>query len=69
MGGFGDLIDAVVVGEEDYTVRELAQKLSGVDMHRVQEIFFSCDTATFGLLVFITVIIYNDFLVGIRQSP
>lgn len=31
-----DTIDAVAIGEADYTVRELAQKLSGVDMQRVQ---------------------------------
>lgn len=31
-----DAIDAVAVGEADYTVRELAHKLSDVNMHRVQ---------------------------------
>ena len=35
-GGFGGLIDAVVVGEADYTVKELAQKLSQADLHAVQ---------------------------------
>lgn len=29
-------IDAIAVGEADYTVRELAKKLSGSDLHRVQ---------------------------------
>ena len=29
-------IDAVAVGEADYTVRDLAQKLSMADIHRVQ---------------------------------
>lgn len=31
------LIDAVAVGEADYTVRELAQRLSVAELHRVQE--------------------------------
>lgn len=35
-GGFGGAIDAVAVGEADYTVRELAQKLSEADLHRVR---------------------------------
>ena len=30
-------IDAIVVGEADYTIRELAQKLSDADLHMVQE--------------------------------
>ena len=35
-GGFGGLIDAVAVGEADYTLKELAQKLSQADLHAVQ---------------------------------
>ncbi len=31
-----DSIDAIAVGEGDYTIRELARKLTDVDMHRVQ---------------------------------
>ncbi len=31
-----DNIDAIAVGEADYTVREVAQKLSGIDMQRIQ---------------------------------
>jgi radical SAM superfamily enzyme YgiQ (UPF0313 family) len=36
VGGFGGLIDAVVIGEADYTLKELAQKLSQSDLHAVQ---------------------------------
>ena len=35
--GSAAVIDAVAVGEADYTIRELAQKLSVADLHRVQE--------------------------------
>lgn len=31
------VIDAVAVGEADYTIRELAQKLSVADLHKIQE--------------------------------
>jgi len=35
-GGFVGLIDAIAVGEADYTVKELAKNLSGADLHRIQ---------------------------------
>lgn len=35
--GSSAVIDAVAVGEADYTIRELAQKLSVADLHKIQE--------------------------------
>lgn len=33
---FNNAIDAIAVGEADYTVRDLAHRLSGVDLHKIQ---------------------------------